>query len=311
MQKTIGIVMLAAFVAAAVVPVASASVNARTFWDLAVGVEFGDGLGLYDASTPPVYCAALNSFYTGVSPVLSYYTGVRYFPGLAASVDVTPGVHVADPTNCATLVPGDFVNAPMAEVDAGSAVWSFNLLGLTEVANLGATTVKFQYCSDPAANAHQGTQWGLDPPKVFHADYATCNSAWTSYTLYNGAGACAVFSMNTQVGSLDGDQPVFLSNGASCNTLVGSPSSLVVSQPPVGAGLALLAVTGSDYVAQHCVSTTTTDTTNGGTSVDADSDFFVVAHDGSLAGWASTTSGAPPSNDNVANLEEDAAAPSC
>src|SRR5690349_12427853 len=86
MQKTTAIAMFAALAAAAMIPAASAELLARDFADVVVGVDFGSGLGLYNPTPPADYCAALQYDYLGVSPVSFYYTGVRYFPGAAASV---------------------------------------------------------------------------------------------------------------------------------------------------------------------------------------------------------------------------------
>lgn len=330
LQRLAGLAAVGALVVGllAVAPPASGGVLARHFGDVAVGVDFGKGVGVYDAGVPPAYCFALLSHYVGLLPVRFYYEGLRYFPGWAGSVEVPVGLAVALPpplNTCFGLTgPGQAFRVDLAEADLGVAAWSQHLLGPTQVANLANTWLAFEYCEVPTAVGVTGVPGlAVGAASLFMADWVVCSAPdnkWTEdYQVYPG---CHAFTMGTAFGVLGGDQPVFLVDGrhdeklpapppppplyGSCNTLVRSGQTLP------GVPLALLAASGVDYLVQSCLLAQLLDGVTGVLTEEWDSDHFVVGHNGALLPWALAPGPVGgPFFPNVSNLAWNTLAPSC
>lgn len=266
---------------AVVVPSASGYLQVRSMPDLSsAGFDAGDGVGLYDASSPPSYCLAILDQYTP-APLEAYYMGLRYW---AASAGTTGGSSAAvpEPTDCAGMVPGDNVNVQPFELDAGGAFWVDDVLGPSQVASLAALPMTMEYCRFPSA-IPGSPGLSVPPMEAFMAEAVLCGGPAGSDALYPAPTGCTAFSLVSVPGSLTGTGPVFLSDGG-CNSLEGSPAV--------------------DFLARRCADVTLFDTATGVTTNEQDSDFFVVAKDGSLLAWATAMGSAPSSMfPNVSNLE--------
>lgn len=182
-----------------------------------------------------------------------------------------PPVDEDDPTDCAGLLPGSRLIADLT-VHAGGRAWIGYSLETTEVANLATLDLDLQYCDAPGTSA----TGGLLP--VFTGVWATCTTAWTTHSL----SSCAAYALGDSIS---------LAPFGGCAREVGAPLA--------------------DHVTQVCMAMSVFDTITATSTVQADSDFYTVLADGSLASWATEPGAAPALFPNVSNVEDNQPAPSC
>lgn len=277
MAKALTLAVALTMALAAVPPAAGLLV--RSFPDVAGGADFGYGIGLYDPGTV-YYCLAEFQVYTGVSPVMWYYTGLRYWPDAAASTGSIPlGVGLPDPTGCAGQLPTNEVAVDSLQADAGLGFWVYDLLHPGDVAVLSTVTMEVQYCQASLYAAPGPVGLRSSVVELFSAGAVACASPGSDL-LYPDAEPCPTFRLNTAPGQLEASGPVFLPNRLA--GVVGEPCNTLQDVPAAG-----------DFVAQRCVSLSTFSTIDGGVRPGVDSDFFVVGRDGALLAWA-TAFGTPP-----------------
>lgn len=274
---------LAVLAAATLLPSAPAAMTTRTYLSAAAGADFGDGVGLYEPSTP-TYCLALRQQYAAL-PVPYYVPPNRYWPAAGSGTGVIPlSVFVPEPFNCVFQVPGDQLVADSLQADAGTAAVLDAELGPTQVANLVTLAARVRYCATPAAVTTQGPGALSLVGPTFTGQQLACAGPSTTVAL-TGTG-CLTFTQASAAGSIWFSQPLFLAD-SDCNSLRLQPAG--------------------DFVAEVCVEAQLLDVATGLVGAAEDSDFFVVGKTGGLLVWASTPVFGGNWLPNVSNLEPNVA----